>query len=421
MRKILNQAKKWILKPWEWFKKLSLKKKIIAITAGLIALIVIFQVVANITKPSPFSIQKASLGDITEVVTETGNIVSSGKTDVYSPTNGVVIESYVKNGDLVNAGDILFKVKSSATDQEAHAANANYLTAVATLNAAEANSNTLRADMYTKWKSFTDLATNTTYEKADDVPDLDNRKAAEFQSSQDTWLAAEKRYKDQQTVVSQAKALVSSSLRLYRATQDATVTAPVSGTIENLSVSDNSTVAIKSVAITGSPSTPALVISTESANEILIEVPETDIIKIKSGQEVEITVSAVPNKIYKGIVDRADSIGSNNDGVITFNAYIKLTNPDSDIRQGMTADVEIVTSKLVDVLSVPNSAVKPYQGGRAVRIPDNTAKEKFKYVPVIIGIRGDARTQILKGISEGQEVITTISNENIKRPGLFGS
>jgi len=107
--------------------------------------------------------------------------------------------------------------------------------------------------------------------------------------------------------------------------------------------------------------------------------------------------------------------------VVIYNVYAKFENSDSKIRQGMTVDVDIITSEMRDVLSVPNASIKPYQGGKAVRIPDNSTKEKFKYVPVIVGVRGDEKTQILKGLTDGQEVITTVANENVKRPGLFGN
>ena len=76
---------------------------------------------------------------------------------------------------------------------------------------------------------------------------------------------------------------------------------------------------------------------------------------------------------------------------------------------------KIITEKLTNVLTVPNSAVKPYKGGRAVRVVDKKSKEGFKYVPVEIGLKGKDKTQILSGIKEGQEVITVVSNEKAKQ------
>ena len=84
----------------------------------------------------------------------------------------------------------------------------------------------------------------------------------------------------------------------------------------------------------------------------------------------------------------------------------------------MTADVEIETKNLTNILVVPNSAVKPYQGEKAVRVVDKVTKQ-VKYVPVVVGVKGENKTQILKGINQGQEVIQSLSNEQIKRPSLF--
>ena len=406
---------------WKLFKSQSLKRKIIIVILLIVGLSILGQIIGNLTKPPPYTLERVKKTSIVETVTESGNIVTSGAIDVYSPSNGVVIESYVENGMAVSEGDKLFVVKSSASDQEAEAARANYLAAVNSLNTAQAASNTLRASMYSAWDTFRNLATNSTYENSDDSPNEEHRKAAEFQIAQDTWIAAEKEYKDQQTAIAQANAAVSSTRALYFATQDATVTAPTDGIVTNLAFTRGSTVAIKSVSITGSSTTPALILINDYKNEILLQLSETDVAKVKPGQKASVTINAASDDEYKGVVDRVDTVGTNNQGVVTYNAYVTLNSADSNIRQGMTVDVDITTKELNNVLSVSNSSVKPYQGGKAVRVPDKSKKEKYKYVPVKIGIRGSEKTQIVDGLTEGQEVIQTLSNENIKRPGLFGS
>ena len=189
------------------------------------------------------------------------------------------------------------------------------------------------------------------------------------------------------------------------------------GTVSNLSVTNGSAVSINS---TLSPQTPVLAITKGTTNEVVVPLSETDIAKVRPGQSAKINVDAVNNKTYKGIVERADAIGMKVQGIITYNVYLKFLDPDANLRPGMSVDVEITTKKLTGVLSVTNSTVKPYQGGKAVRIPGKK-KGEVVYVPVEIGVRGKDRTQILKGLSEGQTVITSLSNEQIKRPGLFGS
>lgn len=408
-------------KAWNYFLKATLKKKIIVVALFIIGAIIASNIINNITKPPPYTTARVERADIKEAVSETGSIVASGTNEVFSPTNGVVTEVYVANKDTVTEGQELFKVTSSATEQQANAAYSNYLTAQSTLNAAQSGANTLRATMYDEWDSFRNLATNGTYENGDDTPNEQNRTAAEFQIAKDQWLAAERKYKDQQTVIAQGQAQVSSTWLLYQATQNAIVKASANGVVSNLSIKAGSPVKATTQSITDVLS-PVLIISSGTlVDEVLIELSETDIAKIKPGQKAEIDVNAVSNKKYTGKVTRADEIGTDSQGVITYKVYITIENADIALRSGMNVDAEIITKEIKDVLTVPNSAIKPYQGGKAVRVPDKKAKEGIKFLPVIVGVRGEEKTEIIKGLSADQEIITTLSNEQLKRPGLFGN
>lgn len=401
-----------------WFRHASFKKKALAVTLLLIAVIIASQQIQNLTKPPAYTTQKVAKGSITETVTETGNIIVAGKADIYSPSEGVVEEVFVTNGDEVTEGQELFRVQSSATVQEQQAAFANYLTALNSLNASKSTLDSLRADMFTQWKTYRDLATNSTYENSDDSPNEPNRTAAEFHIAKDEWLSAEAKYKDQQTAIGQASADVNSKLLLYQATQDATVIAPYSGVVSNLSITQGSSVKAKTLTVIPSP---VLLITENAPVEVLIELSESDITKVASGQKAEIDVSAITDKKYKAVVNRVDTLGSDKQGVIVYNVYLRMSDADKNIRPGMNIDAEIVTKKVESVISVPNSAIKPYAGGRAVRIPDKKSKNGYKFIPVVIGIRGNERTEIIEGLNTGDTVITSLSNEQLKRPGLFGN
>jgi HlyD family secretion protein len=418
--KSMARARSIVVKIAKKFTSLSWRKKILSIAVVLIVLIIALGQISSLTAPPSYTSQKVEKSNITEVVTESGNISLNGKINVYSPTEGVVTEVLVKNGDYVEEGDILFKAESSATEQESQQAYSTYLSAVSTLNAAQSTADTLRAGMYTQWKSFTDIATNSTYEKGDDTPNVENRQAAEFQIAQDTWKAAEKKFKDQETAISQAKALVASTNILYMATKDSIVKAQSNGIVTNLSVAKGSSVSISNPALASSVK-PALIISQEAQTEAAILISESDISKVQEGQMVNIKVNALDNKQFAASVARVDQIGTNTQGVITYTAYINFNTDNVLLKPGMTVDADIVTKELKNVLSVPNSAVKPYKGGRAVRVPDSSKPEKFRYVPVEIGIRGKEKTQILKGVEENTEIITALSNEALKRSGPFGN
>lgn len=416
MRNPVDTIKKLISNFAAWFGGLSIKKKIIFIIVFLVAAAVVSGQISKLNQPPAYTTQKVTRSDITEFVTETGNITSGSVLNVFSPATGVITDVFVSNGQNVSQNQDLFRVESAATQQEIQQAYANYLAAQQALNAANSTQDTLRADMYARWKTFRDMATNSTYENSDDSPNTENRKAAEFQIAQDEWHAAEKRYKDQQTAIAQANAAVGSTYLLYQATQNSTVKAPGNGVVSNLSISNGSSVTANSAL---APQNPVLSLTRGTAKEVVIPLSETDIAKVKPGQQVKITVDAVSNKTYKGVVERVDSIGVKIQGVVTYNVYIRILNDDDNLRAGMSVDAEITTKKLTSVLSVPNSAVKPYQGGRAVRVQGKN-KSEVVYVPVEVGVKGLERTQILKGLTDGQTIIVTLANEQIKRPGLFG-
>lgn len=396
------------------FFSLSWKKKIILIIILIAGIIVLINVLTP--KKQGYTLAKASKSNITETISETGNIATNGSVNVYSPSTGTVENVYVQNGNTVNEGDELFTVESSATEQEQRAAYASYLAAKTGLDNAQAALHTRQAAMLNAWDEYKSLAEGDKYENSDGSPKSDQRTLPEFHIAEKTWLAAEAEYKNQQTEIAQAQAQTSSTWLLYEATQNAKVKAPASGTVSNLSVISGSSVTANSNL---SPAPPVLSIANFQTTEVVVSLGESNISKVQEGQTASIDVSAVHDTTYKGIVKRVDNIGTNTQGVIRYNAYIEVLNPDQNLRPGMNADVEITTNTLTNVLSVPNSAIKPYQGGRAVRVVG--PKGEVEYRKVKIGNRGKSKTQILSGIEEGQEVITSLSNEQIKRPGLFGS
>lgn len=414
MAKTFKKAKKPYLFFWYYFINASLAKKTLAVFVLLLVCgIAIFQI-QRITKKPSYILEKAQKTDIIETVSESGNIASDSSVSIYSPATGFVKEVYIKNGQEVEAGTPLFSIQSSSSEQEKESALSNYLASKALLDSAESNKSLLRADMYAKWKQFTDMATTSTYEDSNKTPKEENRKAAEFQIAQDNWFSAEKKFKDQETVVSQAQAQMSSAWQLLQVTQNATVTAPVSGIVANVSVLPGSSVVAHNTTSSGNP---ILSLSQNVQLEAVIPMGEEDISKVTEGQKVELSVDAVPGKTYKGVVSRVDTIGTKNQGVISYNVYISFENSDKNLRPGMSLDAEITTKKQTGILSVPNASIKPYMGGKGVRILGKNNEPL--YIPIKIGTIGKERTQVLTGIQEGQEVIVALPNEQIKRSGFL--
>jgi HlyD family secretion protein len=281
------------------------------------------------------------------------------------------------------------------------------LTAQNTLNAAQAQLNALQADMFSANQTFVNG-------KGTSDPDTDD---PAYIIQRGNWLAAEAAYKNQQTVIAQAQSAVNSAALAYQATQNALVKATAAGTVANLSVEVGNNVDAKTATI--QPSRPALVIKSGAQPTVQIALNEVDIPKVSEGLSADVTLDAFPGKKFKGTVLQVDDVGTNTQGVITYNVTIGLNQGSDQIKPGMTADVDITVDEAKNVLSVPNAAIKPYQGKKAVQVLDKKTKQ-LKYIPVTVGIKGEARTQVISGVSEGQEVITAVKNTKPKTSSPFG-
>ena len=392
------------------------RKKIIVFILIPFFLIFAIFLIYNFFKKPGYTTHKVTRSDIAQVVSESGLINVNGKTDIYSPTNGVIEEVFVTNDQAVAEGDELFTVKSTSTEQEKQAAYSSYLTAKSNLDNANTTLLSLQAEMFSKWDVFRELAESDDYENSDGSPKYEQRALPEFHIPEKEWLAAEAKYKNQQNVITQAQAQLNSIWLVYQASKNATVKSPISGTITNLSVVPGTNVLINSPM---APTSPVLSIGNFTRMEVVLLVSEEDINKLKINQQAAIKVDAVDEITYEGLIGRTDKIGTEIKGVIRYKTYVQILNPDENLRSGMSADVDITTKEYKGVLTVPNSAIKPYQGGKAVRAPGKN-KGDIVFIPVQLGIRGEKKTQILKGLSEGQIIITALSNEGVKKSGLFG-
>jgi HlyD family secretion protein len=383
-----------IPKMFKWFFKASWKTKIVVVVILFAAVIMGRRIFSG--KSDGYVLGTAQKHTITEIVTESGTVTTNGRVNIHSPTNGVIEEIFVTNGENVTESQKLFTVKSTATPQEKATALAAFQAAKSAVQQAE---NTRRSTAATVDRVHDDLKNN---DKDETFLEKETRTTAE--------VANDNAY----DALLSARTQLASAQVAYQSSQNATVTAPISGQIFNLSVVVGRNVSVNNPL---APSTPVLAIGSIGTTEIMISVGESDINKIKDGQGATIKLDAVDDKVYTGVIRRFDENGTLVQGVVKYNVYIEITNPDGRIKPGMTADVDIVTNELSDVLSVPNTSVKPYQKGRAVRKLDNNGK--LEYIPVKIGVRGKEFTQITEGLTEGQEIVVSLTNEKTERKSPF--
>jgi HlyD family secretion protein len=177
-----------------------------------------------------------------------------------------------------------------------------------------------------------------------------------------------------------------------------------------------------------------------------VKVDETDIVNIRLDQPAEVTVDALPGKVFKGHVTlvgdqallRSTGIATSQSTTGTeeakdFKVVITLDNPTSDLRPGLSTTAKITTAHKSSALSLPIQALtmhnpdddKPKsQGGvqaasasnpsaaksapvQGVYVVDKVkGKLRARFVPVTTGITGATDIEVLSGLTEGQEIVT---------------
>ncbi|MBN1326095.1 efflux RND transporter periplasmic adaptor subunit [Candidatus Falkowbacteria bacterium] len=136
-----------------------------------------------------------------------------------------------------------------------------------------------------------------------------------------------------------------------------------------------------------------------------VDVPESDIIKVKINDPVEITLDAYgSDSVFTGKVKGIDIAETLISDVVYYQVTVILDSTDKEIKSGMTANVDILTAKKDNVLMVPSRAVKTLDNGtKYVEVLKNSTPKR---VNVITGFKGDAgKIEIITGLKEGENVV----------------
>ena len=144
--------------------------------------------------------------------------------------------------------------------------------------------------------------------------------------------------------------------------------------------------------------------------QIEVNVPESDVIKLAIGDQVEITLDAFSSDDkFGGTVTFIDPAATDIDGVIYYATKVSFNDKDERIKAGMTADLTISTDSRTGVLVVPSRAVIYREDKKYVQV---LSGEILSEIEVTTGLKGDGGlTEILSGLSDGIEVVTFIKAE----------
>ncbi|MGQ9815582.1 MAG: efflux RND transporter periplasmic adaptor subunit, partial [Candidatus Roseilinea sp.] len=149
---------------------------------------------------------------------------------------------------------------------------------------------------------------------------------------------------------------------------------------------------------------PIITFLDTSVLHIDVKVDEIDVAKVQPGQQVRITLDALPDVELTGKVDRIASTSTVQGGIVSYAVRVLLDATDAPLRVGMTANASIIVDRRDDVLLVPNWAVRRDRASGKSFVTIVGADNQLQEVEVQVGLRGESQTEIVAGLSEGQTV-----------------
>jgi HlyD family secretion protein len=429
--------------------------KKIAIGAGaavLLALIVGISVYQSGKNVVTVQTGKAQREDLTAVVSASGEIKPKTYVNIGANAFGKITHLFVREGDHVKKGQMLAQLENVQSSADVNANEASLQAAETDALAAEAALKTSEADLL---RAQADYDRNKLdWERAQNLYKDGLISKSDFDSRKDAWATADAGLFQAQARVNQAKAQKESAdkhIAQNRATltrfadvlQKATYAAPFDGVITNLPVREGETVVI---GIQNSPGSTLMTLADMSVITAEVKVDETDIVNVHLGQASEVTIDAIPNKIFHGTVSEiGDNAIVRSTGVATsqqtsaseeakdFKVVVTLDDPPKDLRPGLSTTAKITTATKKNTLSIPIQALtvrtkaqleleKATPGSVHAAAPQKETASKDKeqeiqgvfvirnkkatFVPVTTGIAGTSEIEVMDGVNEGDQIIT---------------
>ena len=357
-------------------------------------------------------------GTITELVTASGQIKPEVEVSISPEVAGEIIELNIMEGDFVEEGDLLVKIRPENFINALERSKANY-------NQVKANLSSTKSGLARSEAQY--LRSKLEFDRQDKlykqnvISDSDYELSeSNFKISKQDLESAKQSVLASQYVVISSKASVDDAEENLRKTG---ILAPMTGTVSLLSVE----VGQRVVGTSQMAGTELLRVADLSIMEVEVDVNENDIVRVSIGDTTNIDVDAYTtyDEVFNGVVTEIASTANpkpSADAVTEFKVKIRILNESyrnlvevegikNPFKPGMTASVEIITQiknniTIVPIASVTTKSKKDSTGIEVIKqyvfIED---KMTSKMVEVTTGISDFENIEILSGISQGDKVI----------------
>ena len=391
------------------------RKRVFYVGGSILAVIIIAVVVMAATrggtKIDPSKLGKVERGDLAKSVVATGKIEPITKVELKSKASGIVEKWDADAGDKVKEGQVLVELDRQQILAAVRESRAALAAAEANERAAMADVNRAKADaegpdvplLYRAYQRAQKMAKEgVVSESALD----DAQKAYEMAVNKRDVSRAQLTVSDAKLI--QAKAQVQQArATLDRAEEDlryATITSPITGVVLSRDVEIGD--AVSSILVLGSTATLVMTLGDISQVYVKGKVDEADIGKVYLGQPGRIKVESFKDKIFNGKVTKIAPLGVEKDNVTTFEVRVSIDNATGELKAMMTANAEILLDEHKNVLMIPEaSIIYDKDKNASVEVPEPHGKDGKRKVEVKVGISNGAKTELLSGLKEGQQVV----------------
>ncbi len=380
---------------------------------GIVLLIAIgvFAATRGGTKIDPSKLAKVEKGDLAKSVVATGKVTPITKVEVKSKASGIVKKLLVDYGDRVKKGQLLAQLDKIEIEAQVEQSKAALEAAQANLSSTQADLERAKVDAegpdVPLLKRAYDRAVGMAKDGVVSVSALDDA-----QKNYEMALNKQNVSKAQVTVlkakIAQAQAQVAQDQANLKQLQEqlsyTDIISPIDGIVLSRDVQMGD--AVSSILVLGSSAT--LVMNLGDTSEVYVKgkVDESDIGKVYLGQPARIKVESFKDKTFNGKVTKISPMGVEKDNVTTFEVRVSIQNPGGELKAEMTANAEIILEEHKGVLQIPEGAILYDKDKKAsVEIPDPKGKEGKNKVAVNIGISNGAKTEVLSGLKEGDQVV----------------
>ena len=314
----------------------------------------------------------AEKGTLTSSISASGNVIVDQSSNIDPTITGTVSGLAVNVGDKVTKGQFLFNIVNNDLSVSVAKSQTSYQQALSSLESAKATKKSARVDL--------------------DVANSKNKAA-----SKQKFEAAEA------GVASAELAVVSAQADLANQKADAAerrVISPIDGTVNAVNIKNGDDLSKLS---SGSSRTIPIIVGDLETMKAQVQVNEVDIANVSIGQKAMLKFDAIDGLETSGKVEKMDSLGTADQGVVTYNVTINFDSLDSHIKPEMSVSASIITDVKQNVLIVPSSAVKNDGSGDYVEVLSGSMPESKN---VQAGASNSTDTEIISGISAGDKVVT---------------